>query len=386
MTKTLRATLLFIAFGIAAAANADAPDPDPARFDDAIQAFVDWDSKNALPEDPVLFVGSSSVRLWSTAKAFPGKPIINRGFGGSELSDVIHFYEQVVKPYSPRKIFLYAGDNDIANGKSAEQVFEDYKAFVAMLRADLPDTELVFISIKPSMARWEKWPVMVAANRMVRDYAANRPRLAYADLAGPLLGNDGLPKDVYVEDELHLNEEGYRLWQEALAPFFSATVSAAEDTDSEYLEALFLADQDIRSADMMAEGKFPTLQEERERRIAVFKLISRSELHTANDFLHAGVILHHTSSISDDNDQLHSLGAENHLLAFFLFERAASLGSENARNLTAAAYNYYLRACGQDAGKFGYDFVDKQPVWRPGLSSAESEEVLCGFDPRPYQN
>jgi len=383
VTQALRAILLFIASGIAAA---DIADPDPARFDEAIQAFVDWDSKNALPENSILFVGSSSVRLWSTAKAFPGEPIINRGFGGSELSDVIHFYEQVVRPYSPRKIFLYAGDNDIANGKSAEQVFEDYKTFVAMVREDFPDTELVFISIKPSKDRWEKWPVMVAANRMVRDYAADRPGLAYADLAGPLLGSDGLPKDVYADDDLHLNEEGYRLWQEALAPLVSATVSAAEDTGSEYLEALFLADQDIRSAEMMAEGKFPTLQEERERRIEVFKLISRSKLQTANDFLHAGVILHHTSSISDDNDQLHSLGAENHLLAFFLFERAAALGSENARNLTAAAYNYYLRACGQDADKFGYDFVDKQPVWRPGLSSAESEEVLCGFDPRPYLN
>ena len=219
MTKTLRATLLFIACAVAAVANADAPDPDPARFDDAIQAFVDWDSKNALPEDPILFVGSSSVRLWSTAKAFPGKPIINRGFGGSELSDVIHFYDQVVKPYSPRKIFLYAGDNDIANGKSAEQVFEDYKAFVAMLREDLPDTELVFISIKPSKDRWAKWPVMASANRMVREYAAKLPGLEYADLAAPLLGNDGLPKDVYVDDDLHLNEEGYRLWQEALAPY-----------------------------------------------------------------------------------------------------------------------------------------------------------------------
>ncbi len=219
MKTALRATLLLAAYGLVAAANADVPDPDPARFDDAIQAFVDWDGKNAFPEDAILFVGSSSVRLWSTAKAFPGKPIINRGFGGSELSDVIHFYDQVVKPYSPRKVFLYAGDNDIANGKSAEQVFEDYKAFVAMLREDLPDTELVFISIKPSMARWEKWPVMVAANRIVRDYAASQPGLAYADLATPLLGEDGLPRDVFVEDGLHLDEEGYRLWREALATY-----------------------------------------------------------------------------------------------------------------------------------------------------------------------
>lgn len=219
MTTMIRAVLILIAWSFVAGANADAPDPDPARFADSIQAFVDWDGKNAFPEDAILFVGSSSIRLWATAKAFPGKPVINRGFGGSELSDVIHFYEQVVKPYAPRQIFLYAGDNDIANGKSAEQVFEDYKAFVALLSADLPDTELVFISIKPSKDRWAKWPVMVAANRMVRDYAANHDGLVYADLAAPLLGSDGLPKDVYVEDGLHLDEEGYRLWREALAPY-----------------------------------------------------------------------------------------------------------------------------------------------------------------------
>ena len=219
MRTRLSAVIALASWGIIAAANADAPDSDPARFADSIQVFIDWDSKNAFPEDAILFVGSSSVRLWPTAKAFPGRPVINRGFGGSELSDVIHFYDQVVKPYSPRKIFLYAGDNDIANGKSAEQVFEDYKAFVAMLREDLPDTELVFISIKPSKDRWAKWPVMASANRMVREYAAKLPGLEYADLAAPLLGNDGLPKDVYVDDDLHLNEEGYRLWQEALAPY-----------------------------------------------------------------------------------------------------------------------------------------------------------------------
>ncbi|MDG2375691.1 MAG: hypothetical protein P8M18_05000, partial [Woeseiaceae bacterium] len=108
-------------------AYADAPDPDPGRFTNAIETFSVWDNKNSFPEGAILFVGSSSVRFWSTATAFPGKPIINRGFGGSEISDVIHFYAQVIKPYAPTKIFLYAGDNDIAHGKMAVQVFEDYK-------------------------------------------------------------------------------------------------------------------------------------------------------------------------------------------------------------------------------------------------------------------
>jgi len=198
---------------------ARSPDPDPERYTAAIANFVAWDSKNSFPEDAFLFVGSSSMRLWSTAKAFPGKPVINRGFGGSEISDVIHFYEQVIRPYAPRRIFLYAGDNDIGNGKPADQVFEDYRELVAMVQADFPDATLVFISIKPSKDRWDKWPIMEAANRMVRDFASGHANLEYADLATPLLDDNGKPNDVYVEDGLHLNGEGYRLWQEALAPF-----------------------------------------------------------------------------------------------------------------------------------------------------------------------
>ena len=201
------------------ATYADVPDPDPARFSKEIDTFSFWDSKNSFPENAILFVGSSSVRFWSTATAFPDKPIINRGFGGSEISDVIHFYEQVIKPYGPSKIFLYAGDNDIGRGKTVDQVFEDYKQLVATVQADFPGVVLIFISIKPSKSRWEKWPQMAEANRMVREYSEKHPNLGYADLATPLLDADGKPLEVFLDDGLHLNERGYLLWQEALAPF-----------------------------------------------------------------------------------------------------------------------------------------------------------------------
>jgi lysophospholipase L1-like esterase len=219
MRLSLFTTLLLASSFLGFSVGAEAPDPDPGRFEDAIETFINWDNKNSFPEDAILFVGSSSMRLWSTALAFPDKPVINRGFGGSELSDVIYYFDQVIKPYSPRKILLYAGDNDVGNGKSAVQVFEDYKELVALLRANLPGSELIFISIKPSKFRWDKWPIMVDANRMVRNYAAKHPDLDYADLAAPLLDDDGMPKDVFADDGLHLNEQGYLLWQEALAPF-----------------------------------------------------------------------------------------------------------------------------------------------------------------------
>ena len=213
--------IIFLVAALSAghAVRAQVPDPDPARFAGEIEAFVSWDARNAFPEDGILFVGSSSIRMWPTARAFPGKPVINRGFGGSELSDVVHFYDDVIKPYGPRKFFLYAGDNDIGNGKSPDQVFVDYVELVVKLRADFPDTELIFIAIKPSASRWNRWPDMQETNRKIREYADRNGKLGFADLATPLLDDAGMLRDVYVDDGLHLNEKGYRIWQQALAPF-----------------------------------------------------------------------------------------------------------------------------------------------------------------------
>ena len=218
MKKTLCGILLSFAFLFGGMVRADAPDPDPGRFAKSIENFVAWDSKNSFPGQSILFVGSSSIRMWPTATAFPGKPIINRGFGGADISDVIHFYDKVIRPYVPNKIFLYAGDNDIGRGKTATQVFEDYKELALKVRGDFPDTELIFISIKPSKARWAKWPTMAEANQLIREHADRHKKLGYADLATPLLDDDGNPRDVFVDDGLHLNEYGYALWQGALAP------------------------------------------------------------------------------------------------------------------------------------------------------------------------
>jgi len=199
--------------------RAQAPDPDPARFAEQIEAFAVWDSKNFFPPNGILFVGSSSIRGWATASAFPGLPIINRGFGGSEFSDLLYYYDEVVKPFAAKQVFLYEGDNDIAGGKPPERVFSDDKQFLSRFHADFPQSDLVFISIKPSKARWSLWPAMAEANQLIREYAANHDYLHYADLASPLLNDEGKPKDVFVEDGLHLNEKGYALWREALAPY-----------------------------------------------------------------------------------------------------------------------------------------------------------------------
>jgi lysophospholipase L1-like esterase len=219
MKRYFLAGLFVAAAGFNQPALADAPDPDPTRFSEQIETFVVWDQKNDFPDDPILFVGSSSIRYWATAEAFPGHPVVNRGFGGSEISDVIHYYDQVIAPYTPAQIVLYAGDNDIARNKPAQQVFEDYRELAARVSRDFPNAELVFISIKPSKARWSVWPEMKKANDMIRDFSRDNPKLTYADLASVMLDGDGQPKEVFVEDGLHLNEKGYLLWQQALAPY-----------------------------------------------------------------------------------------------------------------------------------------------------------------------
>jgi lysophospholipase L1-like esterase len=191
----------------------------PNRWEQAIRTFEDWDSKNSFPSNAVLFVGSSSIRMWPTRECFTDLPVINRGFGGSQISDVIHYVKRIVLRYAPKVVVFYAGDNDVAAGKSAQRVFNDYKAFTKLVRANLPQTRIIFISIKPSPSRWSLWPVMKRANRMIRDFSSRDARLFYFDGAAPLLGGDGLPKAaLFRPDKLHLNPKGYALWTRLLRP------------------------------------------------------------------------------------------------------------------------------------------------------------------------
>jgi lysophospholipase L1-like esterase len=220
--------ILLAAAGVSMAGNQPPADPDPNRFASEIKAFADWDSKNAVPADPVLFVGSSTIRLWRTHESFPDLPVINRGFGGSHISDVLHFTDRVVLPYQPRVIVFYAGDNDIAGGKSAQRVFEDYRKFVALVRAARPGARIVFLAIKPSGSRWSLWPEVKKANDLVRDFCRGDDRLVYADLNASLLTADGTPDpSLFLKDQLHLNPQGYALWTKALAPILQKVLASA---------------------------------------------------------------------------------------------------------------------------------------------------------------
>jgi lysophospholipase L1-like esterase len=167
----------------------------------------------------VLFVGSSSIRLWDVAAWFPGVTTINRGFGGSQLADSLHFAPRIVVPYKPAKIVVYAGDNDLASGKTPQQVFEDYRAFVGLVQRELPSTEVIYIGIKPSIARWKLIDQGRETNGLIREFAAQHPRLKLVDVEPAMLGGDGQPrKELFRLDGLHLNDEGYAIWTELVKP------------------------------------------------------------------------------------------------------------------------------------------------------------------------
>jgi lysophospholipase L1-like esterase len=188
-------------------------DPDPARFADAIDRFSASDQQNTAPTGAVLFVGSSTIRGWDTAARFPGTTVLNRGFGGSHISDVNHYIGETVLRYRPRVVVFYAGDNDIGAGKSNDQVWEDYQAFVAAVQDASPSTQIAFLTIKPSLSRWALWPQMDGFNERVREQAASHPGLHYIDTATPMLGEDGEPMPhFFVADGLHMTSAGYDLW------------------------------------------------------------------------------------------------------------------------------------------------------------------------------
>lgn len=227
--RTATAALLAVcglAIAVPDRAAGQAADPDPARFAAEIEAFRQWDAKNAVPADGVLFAGSSTIRLWPTADRFPRVPVINRGFGGSQISDVNHYFDDVVRRYRPAVIVFYAGDNDINAGRTPERVAADFRAFVDKVRAIAPDvrTRVLFLAIKPSPDRWEKWPLMREANDRIRAFIAERSSddrvgLVYVDVATPMLTAGGQTQSrFYVADGLHLSQAGYDLWTQVLAP------------------------------------------------------------------------------------------------------------------------------------------------------------------------
>jgi lysophospholipase L1-like esterase len=189
------------------------------KWEKDIAAFEAQDAKSPPPKNAILFVGSSSIRLWNLKESFPDRLTINRGFGGSELADSVRYAKRIVLPHQPRIVVLYAGDNDIAGGKSPKQVFKDFKEFVSVVHRALPKTKIIYIAIKPSIKRWALIEKIREANRLIREHIAAQKsdQLAFLDVEKPMLAADGKPRpDLLQEDGLHLSNQGYVLWSRLL--------------------------------------------------------------------------------------------------------------------------------------------------------------------------
>lgn len=193
------------------------------QWEAGIRRFEAEDRVQRPDPGGVVFVGSSSIRMWETlAEDFPGVRVINRGFGGSELRHVAHFADRIILAYRPRLVVVYAGDNDINSGRTPEQVLADFQALVRRVHAARPATRIAFISIKPSPARWALAGEARMANSMVQRYIQSDPRLAFIDVFEPMLGVGGRPRgELFVSDSLHMTPAGYRLWRALVEPYLA---------------------------------------------------------------------------------------------------------------------------------------------------------------------
>ncbi len=191
------------------------PGAGPASpFESEIRAFEAQDHRSPPPHGPIVFIGSSSIRLWTSLQQdFPSERVLNRGFGGSHISDSVGFVERIVVPYAPPLVVMYAGGNDIDAGKTPAVVAADFQAFTARVWSRLPRTPIAYISIAPNPARWHEVDRVRGANSLIAAACQADPRLYFIDVFPRMLGADGKPRgELFLEDRLHMNRHGYEVW------------------------------------------------------------------------------------------------------------------------------------------------------------------------------
>lgn len=227
MKNTISTSLLkcfvLVAFLLGLSIQAQTPTHDFSRWEKDIAAFEQGDRTNPPPQNAIVFTGSSTILLWKTmAEDLPGHKVVNRGFGGSQIVDAAHFAHRIIFPHKPKTVLIRAGGNDINAGKSPEQVFADFKDFVAKVHGKLPNTDIVYIALCPSVARWENADKENALNAMVKAFTKTAKRVKYLDAADISLGADGKPRpELFVADKLHLNAAGYKLFAASVRSFLA---------------------------------------------------------------------------------------------------------------------------------------------------------------------
>jgi lysophospholipase L1-like esterase len=196
---------------------------DYTKWEKEVAAYEEADRKNPPPKEGILFIGSSTIRLWKTlAEDYPNLKVINRGFGGTEITDSTHFADRLIFPHQPKQIFLRAGGNDIHNGRTPSQVAADFASFVHVVHERLPRTEIIYISVSPAPSRWGETDKYRELNRLIREMALEMPRVGFVDTFDMVLLPDGSARpELFVKDRLHFSTEGYMLLRERVRPFLA---------------------------------------------------------------------------------------------------------------------------------------------------------------------
>jgi lysophospholipase L1-like esterase len=217
--RTIIIRIISVIF-LGSAYQACAQETGPQQWEEMVAKFEKWDKVTPPPQGANLFVGSSSITIWNVADYFPEYKVLNRGFGGSQLSDLLYYVDRVVIPYKPAKIFIYEGDNDIAAGEDPKAILKEAKKIRKLIAKKLPGVPVVFISIKPSVARWKFKTQYETLNAGFKKYAKRARHTEYADVWSPMLDQTGnVLIHVFREDGLHMNDAGYKIWQSALMPY-----------------------------------------------------------------------------------------------------------------------------------------------------------------------
>jgi lysophospholipase L1-like esterase len=193
----------------------------PHRFEQEVSDLAAGDSL-VTKKKLILFTGSSSIRMWKDLKAdFQGHNVLNHGFGGSDMADLLHFAKPLIINNAPARIFIYEGDNDINAGKTPEQILKVADKLLTLLREELPGhVKIIFISAKPSVARWHLKDQYEAFNRQLKQWTTTKKNVLYADVWTPMLDENGeVRKDLFVEDNLHMNRAGYDIWKKVIGQF-----------------------------------------------------------------------------------------------------------------------------------------------------------------------
>lgn len=198
---------------IAPAFETRAPNP-LAKFESTILKFEEQDKLNRIEKGIVLFTGSSSIVMWQGLKEdMAPMPVLNRGFGGSTIPEVNYYTERIVFPHDPSLIVFYCGENDINAGATPIKVLRDFQTFHAKVDVKYPNIPIVFISMKPSLSRWDKWEVMEEGNQLIKAYIDTKEQLSYMDVSAVMLTEEGKPDpSIFIKDGLHMNRKGYERW------------------------------------------------------------------------------------------------------------------------------------------------------------------------------